>query len=178
MIRAIVGLSFTLFFTNSFAADVHQTADNLINSFEKIFGVTEGKRRNHTKGFCFKGEFIPNAKAMLPYTTNLLFLKKASVIGRLSHKGGNNHAPDDKPADYGMGLSIHTSDGVNNMSMNTLDFFPVATPEAFADLMIAKTQGAAAVKAFKTKNVDLQRFSANNAKKEKKLTPYEHTYLH
>ncbi|NRD75025.1 catalase [Shewanella sp. VB17] len=173
MIKAIVGLSFSLFVTSSFATNIHQNAENMVTSFEKKFGVTEGKRRNHTKGFCFEGELIPNPKAMQRYTTNLLFLKEAAVIGRLSHKGGNNHAPDNKAAEYGMGLSINTSDGVNNMSMNTLDFFPVSTPEDFANLMFAKTQGSAAVKAFKAKNTDLQRFSAHNAKKEKKLIPYE-----
>jgi catalase len=38
------------------------------------------------------------------------------------------------------------------MALNTLDFFPVATPEAFAELMYAKSQGSDAVKIFKEKN--------------------------
>ncbi|MEM7017804.1 MAG: catalase, partial [Pseudomonadota bacterium] len=58
-------------------------------------------------------------------------------------------------------------------SMNTLDFFPVATPEAFAELTHAKTQGPAAIKAFKLKNSDFQNFKAHMSKKMGVLTPYE-----
>ncbi len=173
MNKHILSLSFILLSSGSVAADTGQAASNTVDSFEKIFGVTEGKRRNHTKGFCFEGEFVPNSTAMQPYTNSALFLKEADVIGRLSHKGGNNNAADNKPADYGMGLLINTAAGPHNISMNTLDFFPVATPEAFAKLMMAKTQGPAAVKAFKDSNLDLQRFSAHKANKKKELTPYE-----
>lgn len=59
------------------------------------------------------------------------------------------------------------------MSMNTLDFFPVATADAFAELMRAKASGGDAVKAFKHKNKDLQRFKKHMAAKPNKLTPYE-----
>jgi len=30
-----------------------QLAQATVDSFEKLFGVTQGRRRNHTKGFCF-----------------------------------------------------------------------------------------------------------------------------
>ncbi len=173
MIKRIIALGIFTSAMPTLAADIHQTALHTVDSFEKIFGITEGKRRNHTKGFCFKGVFLPHDKAIEQYTNSPLFSGKSNVIGRLSHKGGNNTAPDNKPAEYGMALSITTTQGKHLMSMNTLDFFPVATPEAFAELMHAKAQGPAAVKAFKNKNTDLQRFKAHVAKKPKVLTPYE-----
>lgn len=146
----------------------------VLASFEQVFGVTEGRRRNHTKGFCFEGKLKPLGIRAQRYSMSSLFSAESRVIGRLSHKGGNPLTPDDKVGQYGMGLSITTASGERQlMSMNTLDFFPVATPEAFAALMRAKALGGAAVKAFKQSNKDLQRFKAHMAKKPKTLTPYE-----
>ena len=149
-----------------------------INTFEKLFGITEGKRRNHTKGFCFSATLKPKNKLIQQYSNSSLFTKNSDVIGRFSHKGGSYLAADNNPGEYGMGMSITTaSNEIHLMSMNTLDFFPVATPEAFAELMQAKATGSAAVKAFKQSNKDLQRFKVHQSKKTKMLKPYEgHTF--
>ncbi|WP_271271153.1 catalase family peroxidase [Aliamphritea hakodatensis] len=152
------------------------TAVKTVDAFEKVFGVTAGERRNHTKGFCFSATLSPVDNGIQQYSVSPLFTGESEVIGRLSHKGGNAKAADNVPAEYGMGLSVNLSDGTNHrMSMNTLDFFPVSTPQAFADLMVAKAQGKAAVKTFKAANPDLQRFSAHNKQKTKQLTSYEGT---
>ena len=149
-------------------------AKNTVDSFEQLFGVTEGKRRNHTKGFCFSGTLKPVNSDIQDFSSSSMFAGNSKVIGRLSHKGGDSQASDDKYAEYGMGLSIITPTGERHlMSMNTLDFFPVATPEAFGELMQAKVKGGDAVKVFKQKNKDLQRFKAHVAKKDKTLKPYE-----
>ncbi len=174
MIKKVISLSAILLTSQmpvAYAAEV----PNVIDSFEAIFGVTEGKRRNHTKGFCFNATLTPQDQSITQYSNSLIFSETVDVIGRFSHGGGNNNAPDDKPGGkYGMGLSITTSSGESHlMALNTLDFFPVATPEAFAELMYAKSQGGDAVKAFKEDNTDLQRFKAHMSKKEKVLTPYE-----
>ncbi len=173
MIKTAVSLSMILLAAQGVAASSGNAALDTVNSFEKLFGVTKGKRRNHTKGFCFDATLIPHDKTIKQYSSSPMFTGESKVIGRLSHKGGNNKAADSKPAEYGMGLSISSTGSTHLMSMNTQDFFPVSTPEAFAELMLAKTQGKAAVKAFKDKNTDLQRFKAHNSKKSKTLTPYE-----
>ena len=176
MTNAIVGSSTALIMTIGLIASGANAANvvSTVDSFEKIFGVTEGKRRNHTKGFCFKGTLAPGDMAIKDFTLSPLFTGESKVIGRLSHKGGNNNAADNKPGEYGMGLSISTASGDKHlMSMNTLDFFPVSTPEAFSQLMYAKTQGSEAVKKFKAGNKDLQRFSSHSAKKKRSLTSYE-----
>ena len=73
-----------------------------------------------------------------------------------------------------MGLSITAANGERHrMSMNTLPFFPVATPEAFAELTRAQAEGKAAVAAFKAKSPDLQKFKAHAAAHKTSLTPYE-----
>ena len=73
-----------------------------------------------------------------------------------------------------MGLSIIAANGEQHrMSMNTLEFFPVATPEAFAELTRAQAEGKAAVAAFNANSPDLQKFKAHAAAGKKSLTPYE-----
>lgn len=151
-------------------------AASIVDSFEKKFGVTKGKRRNHTKGFCFEATLVPDDKAIQQYSKSVLFKDESMVVGRLSHKGGNNLSADNKHADYGMGLAMTpNSGGTHLMSMNTQNFFPVATPEAFAELMHAIASGGDAVKEFKEKSPDLQRFKAHEAKRDKTLKPYEGT---
>ncbi|KLN61938.1 catalase [Kiloniella spongiae] len=163
-----------LTFSGEVLSDGFDTATDTVNSFEELFGVTEGKRRNHTKGFCFTGTLYPADKAIQRYSNSPIFSSESKVIGRLSHKGGNNSASDAKAAEYGMGLAITTTnDEEHLMALNTLDFFPVRTPKAFAELMAAKVQGKEAVKAFKATNKNLQRFKKHEAGKKKKLTPYE-----
>lgn len=174
--RKLAYIGAVLVAVQTLPAMADKTALSTVNSFEKLFGVTEGERRNHSKGFCFTGTLQPMDKRMALYSTSPLFKYESQVIGRLSHKGGNFHAADNKPAEYGMGLSIKPATGKPHMmSMNTLDFFPVSTPEAFAELMKAKAEGKAAVKAFKESSKELQNFKAHNATKTKTLTPYEGT---
>ena len=156
--------------------DTTEIMRHTVDSFETLFGVTKGKRRNHTKGFCFEGTLAPATTDITKLSSSSLFSGVSTVVGRLSHKGGNNAAPDHKHADYGMGLAITSHTGETHlMSMNTLDFFPVATPEAFAELTAAQAEGKDAVKAFKANSPDLQRYKAHAAKQDKTLKPYEGT---
>lgn len=173
---AIAHIGLAIMLASQALSVVAGESPSVVDSFEKVFGVTEGKRRNHTKGFCFSAELVPQGTSIQKYSNSALFTQPAKVIGRLSHKGGNNHAPDNKPGEYGMGLAITLASGEQQrMSMNTLDFFPVATPEAFAELMRAKVQGKASVKEFKKNNADLQRFKKHMSTKKRELTPYEGT---
>lgn len=174
--KKTIGIAAMLLVSSASAQTIDESAINTVDSFENLFGVTEGKRRNHTKGFCFSATFEPVGKEILDLSNSALFTGVSTVNGRLSHKGGNNSAADDVHADYGMGLEITTDSGNTNvMSMNTLDFFPVATPQAFSQLTKAQVEGAEAVKAFKQGNVDLQRFKAHGLTKSKSLKPYEGT---
>jgi len=151
-----------------------QLATATINSFEKLFGVSNGRRRNHTKGICFNAKLIPYKSNITDYSTSAIFSHSSDVIGRLSHKGGKQHASDQQIGKYGIGLSIKTvKNETHLMALNTEDFFPVATPEAFAELMYAKAAGTDAVKNFKATNMEFQRYSQHEANKEKALRSYE-----
>ena len=174
MIRIPHILAIALMSSLSHAKEITSPAENSIESFEKLFGATKGKRRNHTKGFCFTGTMSPDKKSMKSLSSSSLFHSDSEVIGRFSHKGGNALAADDKPGEFGMALAFKTaSNETHIMAMNTLDFFPVSSPEAFAALMAAKVRGPASVKKFKSTSDELKRFSAHHSKKAKEIKPYE-----
>ena len=145
-------------------------------AFEQLFGVTEGKRRNHTKGFCVEGELTPVDAAIRTYSNSPLFTGASTVVARVSHKGGKPNPADDKYGLLGMAMEISTSDSdLHVIAMNTEHFFPVATSEAFIDLLRAKTEGAEATKAFAAKHPALKAYKAYHSALDKTLRPYEGT---
>jgi catalase len=149
MKHVIIAASIAAIVTPAKAQDLHQNAEDVVAVFETVFGVTEGKRRNHTKGFCFTGVLEPKDPSITEYSRSPLFQQTSAVTGRVSHKGGNNNAVDNKFGHYGLALKFTTSDGnFHQMRMNTEHFFPVSTPEAFTKLMQAKAIGGDAVAKF------------------------------
>ena len=48
------------------------TAPKVVSAMEGVFGVTQGQRRNHTKGVCALGEFVGN-RNVAAYTRSSLF---------------------------------------------------------------------------------------------------------
>ncbi|WP_051335929.1 catalase [Aquimarina latercula] len=115
-----------------------------VDVFEKKFGIHEGKRRNHISGFCFSGDLTLKDPAIKKLTTNGIFSEKAlKVNGRFSHKGGVKK-DESGPGEYGMAFEVLLENGnIHKFSMNTLDFFPVSSPEGFLQLMEAKVSGKA-----------------------------------
>lgn len=145
-------------------------------AFEELFGVTEGKRRNHTKGFCVEGELTPVGDAIHAYSNSPLFNGTSSVIARVSHKGGKPNPADDKYGLLGMAMEITTADDdLHVIAMNTEHFFPVATSEAFIELLRAKAAGGDATKAFAAKYPALKTYKAYHGALDKTLRPYEGT---
>jgi len=145
-------------------------------AFEELFGVTEGKRRNHTKGFCIEGELEPMDSAVKMYSSSSLFTGNSSVIARVSHKGGKANPADDKYGLLGMAMQITTpANGLHVIAMNTEHFFPVATSEAFIELLRAKKAGPEASKAFAAKHPELKAYKAYHSALDKSLKPYEGT---
>ena len=143
-------------------------------TFEKRFGVTEGKRRNHTKGFCVEGALLPVDPDIKAYSVSPLFEGPSTVIARLSHKGGAANPADDKFGQLGLSMEITAADGdVHVIGMNTEHFFPVADAQTFITLLQAQIAGSDAVKAFAAQSPALQHFAAYHGALDKTLRPYE-----
>ncbi len=171
---AFMALCIALTPGTSFADDPFANAESAFAAFQDVFGVTKGKRRNHTKGYCIEGEFQPLDAAIRDFSVSPLFTGTSTVIGRVSHKGGNNEASDDKFGHYGLAMEITTpDDDVHIINMNTEHFFPVATPEDFTDLMRAKATGKEAVARFSAKSPELRAHKSYHAALDKSLRPYE-----
>ncbi len=174
----------------SIASDLDNTSTKIVDTFESLFGVTKGKRRNHTKGFCFSANFSPVTSKIEVYSNSALFQFPSNVTGRFSHSGGSDFAADNIPAEYGMGLSFYFAAGSNAvlsnsqlasfrhlMALNTLDFFPVSNPQSFAQFLQARLEGSTALENFKQANSEFLRFSLHQDKQPKLLQPYEgHIY--
>lgn len=153
---------------------IGQMAPKTIDAFEAKFGKHEGQRRNHISGFCFSGYIRLKDKSISKYSKSPLFNGKAlKVIGRFSHKDGVKKDESD-PGEYGMAFEVQFQEGgTHNFSMNTLDFFPVKSPEGFLQLMQAKVSGKKEdLEQVKKDHPEIKAFKAHYAKKPKVLKSY------
>ncbi|MEM7290752.1 MAG: catalase [Pseudomonadota bacterium] len=168
-----IAICLSLVAPSAFADGQTSTEENMA-AFERLFGVTKGKRRNHTKGFCIVGEFLPKDPAIRKYSKSPIFAGKSAVNGRVSHKGGKANPPDNKPANYGLAFEITTPENDSHIiNMNTEHFFPVSTTEKFIELLRAKAKGKEATKAFAKSSPELKAYKAYHSALDKSLRPYE-----
>ncbi|WP_238474361.1 catalase family peroxidase [Pseudomonas cavernae] len=114
------------------------TADQVVGEMERVFGVTKGERRNHTKGTCALGEFVGTPEAA-GYSRSALFSGKAvPVIARFSLAGGNPKAPDSAKSPRGMALEFKLpANGLQHMTMLNIPIFGAAQPRTFLDQLVA-----------------------------------------
>jgi catalase len=114
------------------------SAEQVVNQFEKDFGVAPGQRRNHTKGLCALGEFVGNKDA-LAYSKSALFSgERIPVVARFSSAGGNPKAPDTANSARGMALEFALAGGQRqHITMINLPMFGGKTPKTFFDALVA-----------------------------------------
>ena len=138
------------------------TAPKVVSAMEGVFGVTQGQRRNHTKGVCALGEFVGN-RNVAAYTRSSLFSgEPIPVVVRFSLAGGNPKAPDTAKSARGMALEFRLPDGdLHHMTMLNTPVFGAARPQTFLDLMLAQRPDPATgkpdpekMKAFKASHPD------------------------
>src|ERR1700746_1102938 len=106
--------------------------------FESINGVHPGFRRHHAKGVGVSGFFESNGNGV-GFSKAIVFRPgRVPVIGRFSLGGGQPYGADTSDAVRGLGLQFSLPDGeLWRTAMINLPVFPVRTPEAFAELLIA-----------------------------------------
>ncbi len=174
MIKLSLALATSLLVAMPSMANETFSPQRNLAAFEKLFGVTEGKRRNHTKGFCISGEFIPQDPKVKTYSSSAIFTEPSTFIGRVSHKGGKANPPDNVPGHYGLAVEITTAKKERHIfSMNTEHFFPVSSVEAFIELLEAKANGKEATMAYAKNSLELQAYKAYHSKLDNSLHPYE-----
>ncbi|HEX8962163.1 MAG TPA: catalase family peroxidase, partial [Rhodocyclaceae bacterium] len=122
----------------AFAAGEQVTAPQVIDGFEKNFGVHPGERRNHTKGTCARGEFVGTREAAA-YSRSALFSgKPVPVVARFSVAGGNPNIADTAKNARGMALEFRLPGGaLQHITMINTPMFGAATPQTFFDNIVA-----------------------------------------
>lgn len=112
----------------------------VVDALENKFGVHPGQRRNHTKGFCFSGQFRGTAAARALSRSALFGADPVPVLGRFSLAGGDPDAADNAPNNHGMALRFTLPGGaLQQMAMLDIPMFDLATPEGVLAKQLATT---------------------------------------
>ena len=114
------------------------TPARFTDGFEQVNGVHPGFRRNHAKGVGVSGFFESNGNGVRLSKAAVFQPGRVPVIGRFSLSGGQPYVADKPDTVRGLGLQFSLPDGeLWRTAMINLPVFPVRTPEAFYEQLIA-----------------------------------------
>jgi catalase len=139
LIAVVVGAAAAAFaYTAGWFSPQRLTPDRLVDAFTPPTGEPLGHRRNHAKGICFTGMFEANGAGSALSYAQVFTRGQYPVLGRFNLGTPDPNAPDATVRVRGMGLRISTPDGQEwRSAMIDPPFFPVSTPQAFYELLIA-----------------------------------------
>lgn len=101
----------------------------------------KAKLRNHAKGFCTSGSFVPNMAIKNDFNIPILGLAKMDVIARFSLGGGNPHQSD-KTSGRFMSLTITGNNESIGFVTTNVPFFFAKNMEDFYSFQVKIKQGA------------------------------------
>ncbi|MGA2706580.1 MAG: catalase [Isosphaeraceae bacterium] len=114
------------------------TPARFTDAFEHVDGAHSGFRRNHAKGVGVSGFFESNGNGVRLSKALVFQPGRVSVIGRFSLSGGQPYVADTPNTVRGLALHFSLSDGeLWRTAMINLPVFPVSTPEAFYERLVA-----------------------------------------
>ena len=163
LIAAVVGGGAVSFaYTAGWFSPHRITPEKLVDALAPPTGPALGHRRNHAKGICFTGVFDATGAGTALSKAQVFGSGQYPVVGRF-----NLGTPDPKVVDAtvrvrGISLRIVTPDGQEWRSASIdLPFFPVATPQAFFELLTASaSKDPDAMKTFATAHPEIGAFGA------------------
>jgi catalase len=135
----VVALAAAFAFTAGWLTPARLTPAKIVNALAPPGGAALGFRRNHAKGICFTGSFESNgAAAALSKAPMFAPGSSSAVTGRFNLATQDPKAPDATVRVRGLSLRIVAPDGSEwRTAMIDAPVFPVATPQAFYDLLKA-----------------------------------------
>lgn len=138
------------------------TPTKLVDALAPPSGPSLGHRRNHAKGICFTGVFNANGNGAELSRASAFAPGEYPALGRFNLGTANADAADATVRVRGMGLQITTPDGaVWRMAMIDPPMFPVATPEAFYELLrVPQSKKPDAMKDFAAAHPEFATFAA------------------
>jgi catalase len=163
VIAAVVAGSAAAFgYTAGWFSPQRLTASKIVNALAPAGGPALGHRRNHVQGICFTGMFESNGNGAALSQAHVFARGQYPAVGRFNLGTADINAPDWTVRVRGMGLQITTPDGqVWRMAIINPPFFPVATPQAFYDLLRASaSKDPNAMKTFAEAHPEIKAFGA------------------
>jgi catalase len=114
------------------------TPARFVDEFERVGGIQSGFRRNHAKGVGVAGFFEGNGQGTRLSNAVVFRAGRVPVIGRFSFGGTDPYVSDAPGFVRGLGLMFQLPDGEEwRMAMVNQPVFPVNTPQAFYDRLVA-----------------------------------------
>jgi catalase len=114
------------------------TPARIVDTLELVNGKHSGFRRNHAKGVGVSGTFASNGRGVRLSKASVFEPRVFPVIGRFALAGGMPYAVDALKTVRSLALQFSLPRGEQwRTGMNAIPVFPVRTPEAFRDQLIA-----------------------------------------
>ena len=158
----IAGVAAAFAYTAGWFSPQRLTPDNFVDALAPPTGQPLGHRRNHAKGICFTGVFEANGAGSALSLAQVFTRGQYPVLGRFNTGTPDPNAPDATVRVRGVGVRISTPDGQEwRSAMVNLPFFPVATPQAFYELLLASgSKDPDAMKTFAAAHPEIAAFGA------------------
>jgi catalase len=135
---ALAGVAGTFAYVGGWLTPKRLTPARFVDTFEQLDGVHPGFRRNHAKGLGVSGYFESNGNGASLSKAAVFRSGRVPVMGRFSLGGGMPYQADAPETVRGLGLEFSLPDGaVWRTAMINLPVFPVRTPEAFRERLLA-----------------------------------------
>jgi catalase len=139
LIAIVVAASAAAFgYTAGWFSPHRLTPDKIVDALTPPNVKPFGHRRNHAKGICFTGVFEANGAGSALSTAQVFAKSQYPAVGRFNLATPDPNAQDPTERVRGLGLQISTPDGQQwRTAMIDAPIFPVSTPQAFYQLLIA-----------------------------------------
>lgn len=158
----VAGAAAAFAYTAGWFSPRRLTPDKVVDAFTPPTGAPLGHRRNHAKGICFTGRFKSNGGGSALSRARVFTRGQYPALGRFNLGTADPNAPDATVRVRGMGLRISTPDGQEwRTAMVDPPFFPVSTPQAFYELLLASaSKDASAMRTFSGAHPEIAAFGA------------------
>ncbi|CAM3234118.1 MULTISPECIES: catalase family peroxidase [Methylobacterium] len=135
----VTGSAGTFAYAGGWLSPAALTPGRVIDRFEQVNGPHPGFRRNHAKGLCVAGSFASNgAGARLSRASVFPEGRVTPVEGRVALAGGQPYAADAEATVRSLALRFRLPHGEEwRTGVNNIPVFPVRTPEAFYEQLLA-----------------------------------------
>src|SRR5580658_143378 len=116
----------------------------MIAALQDVNGAHPGFRRNHAKGLCVTGYFDSNGAGRQLSKAEVFAPGRVPVVGRFALAGGQPFQADAARSVRSLALRFSLPDGEEwRTGMNAIPVFPVNTPQAFYEQLVATRPDAA-----------------------------------